>query len=36
METFASASTGITVFWSIGEPPAMPCTSTAGSAQIRT
>ena len=35
METFAIASTGITVFCRVGEPPLMPCTSTEGSAQVR-
>ena len=35
IDTFASASTAITVFCRIGEPPLMPCTSTDGSAQVR-
>ena len=35
IETFASASTAITVFCRVGEPPAMPFTSTDGSAQVR-
>ena len=35
IETFATASTGSTVFCSCGEPPAMPLTSTAGSAHVR-
>ena len=35
IETFASASTAITVFCRIGEPPWMPCTSTDGSAHVR-
>ncbi len=35
IERFASATTGITVFWSCGEPPSTPLTSTDGSAQVR-
>ena len=34
-DTFASASTPITVFWSCGSPPRTPCTSTAGSTHVR-
>ena len=35
IDTFATASTGRTVFWRSGDPPAIPFTSTAGSAQVR-
>ena len=31
----ASAETGSTVFWSTGEPPMIPFTSSAGSAVVR-
>ena len=35
IERFATASTGSTVFWSCGEPPSIPFTSSAGSANVR-
>ena len=35
IDTFASATTGSTVFCSSAEPPLRPWTSTAGSSQVR-
>ena len=35
-DTFASAKTGSTVLVRCGSPPAIPCTSTDGSPQVRT